>query len=223
MTNYFKFLNSTLGKKIQIAFSGILLCVFLLFHLMNNLTLFAGQELFNNMVQTLESIKPIIRIMEFGLLAIISMHIFNALYLTINNKKATPDKYGVQPNQTSSLNSRTMIVSGIIILLFFIIHLRYLWYTFQVHAFGDNETYYSVIMREKLGYLGHTPTAIFYIIAILFIAWHLKHGFQSALKTFGILEKTKWGILYKISILFWGIIPLAFILIIICIQVGVIK
>ena len=89
MTNYFKFLNSTLGRKIQIAFSGILLCVFLLFHLMNNLTLFAGQELFNNMVQTLESIKPIIRIMEFGLLAIISMHICNALYLTINNKKAT--------------------------------------------------------------------------------------------------------------------------------------
>ena len=52
-------------------------------------------------------------------------------------------------------------------------------------------------MRNQLGYLGHTPTAIFYIIAIILIGSHLKHGFESALKTFGILENSKWKLLYK--------------------------
>jgi hypothetical protein len=78
-------------------------------------------------------------------------------------------------------------------------------------------------MRNDLGYLGHTPTAIFYIISILFIASHLKHGFQSALKTFGVLETSKWRLLNNLSILFWGIIPGLFILIILSIQLNYIK
>ena len=78
-------------------------------------------------------------------------------------------------------------------------------------------------MRNQLGYLGNLPTAIFYIIAIGLIAGHIKHGFQSALKTFGIQEKSKWGILYKVSFLFWGVIPFLFISIIISIIIGVIR
>jgi succinate dehydrogenase / fumarate reductase cytochrome b subunit len=217
------FLFSSLGKKIQIAFSGFLLCFFLLFHLFNNLTLIIGPDVFNPMVKFLESIKPIIRIMEFGLLGVLLMHIVNAIILTIENKKQKPSKYLVTPTETSSVNSRTMIISGTIILLFFIIHLRYLWYTYQVHAFGVDETYYDVILRNEFGYLGHTPTSVFYIVAILFIAMHIKHGFQSALKTFGILEQSTLRILYKIAVVFWAIIPALFILIILLIQFGYIQ
>ena len=223
MTNTVSFLNSSLGKKIQVAFSGIALCIFLLFHLLNNLTLFIGPEIFNTMVHSLESVKPIIRVMEAGLLMILLMHIFNTVFLTISNKKSASKKYAVTSSDTSSLNSRTMIITGTIILLFFIIHLRYFWYTYQIHDFLDSETYYDVIMRNQLGYLGNLPTAIFYIIAIGLIASHIKHGFQSALKTFGIQENSKWGILYKISFLFWGVIPFLFISIIISIIIGVIR
>ena len=217
-----KFLFSSLGKKIQVAITGVLLSTFLVFHLMNNLVLFTGPDNFNKMVSVLESIKPIIRIMEFGLLVIIVTHVVNAIYLTVSNKRAASNRY-TGSSETSSLNSRTMIISGITILLFFIIHLRYIWYTYQAHLFADNETYYDVLLRDELGYLGHTPTAIFYIIAILFIASHLKHGIQSALKTFGFTEDSKWKVLYSGSILFWGLIPFAFILIVISIQLGIIS
>ena len=217
-----KFLFSSLGKKIQVAITGILLSTFLVFHLINNLVLFTGPDNFNQMVSVLESIKPIIRIMEFGLLVIIVTHVVNAIYLTVSNKRAASNRY-TGSSETSSLNSRTMIISGITILLFFIIHLRYIWYTYQVHLFAENETYYDVLLRDELGYLGHTPTAIFYIIAILFIASHLKHGIQSALKTFGFIEDSKWRVLYSGSVLFWGLIPLAFILIVISIQLGIIS
>ena len=223
MSNYSTFFNSTLGKKIQVAFSGIALCIFLLFHLINNLTLFAGPDIFNTMVKSLEAIKPLIRILEFGLLIILITHVFNAIYLTAYNKKASSDQYAISIKATSTVNSRTMIISGIIILLFFIIHLRYFWYTYQIHDFIGNETYYNVIMRNQIGYLGHLPTALFYIIAIILIGSHLKHGFQSALKTFGILENSKWGILYKLSIFFWAIVPALFILIVMSIQFNYIQ
>ena len=215
------FLFSSLGKKIQIAFSGILLCFFLLFHLLNNLTLFIGSELFNSMVETLESIKPIIRVMEFSLLMIFIIHIFNGIQLSIANKKASLSK--TVDTSSSSINSRTMIVTGTTILVFIIIHLRYLWYTYQAHAFFDNETYYDVILRNQWGFLGHTPTAVFYIISIALIGFHLKHGFQSALKTFGLSPKSRWKALYGISFIFWGVIPLLFIVIVLAIQIGLIS
>ena len=158
-------------------------------HLMNNIALFAGPDVFNGMVGALESIKPLVRVLEVGLLLIFLMHIINALQLTWSNRQASlKQSTSLTQNETSTLNSRTMALSGSVILIFLIIHLRYLWYTYQQHLFiSENETYYDVILRNQWGYLGHTPTAIFYILAILFIGFHLKHGFQSGLKTFGIL------------------------------------
>ena len=214
-----KFLFSTIGKKIQIAISGILLSIFLLFHLFNNLILFLGDESFNGMVQFLKSIHIIIRIMEFGLLAIILLHIINAILITIQNKKSNKHAYAMQSKPvTAPLNSRTMLFSGIVILLFFIFHLRYFWYSFQNMEITDN--FFNTVLRTDFGYLGHLPTAIFYITAILLIAFHLRHGFLSAFKTFGISSYYREGILKYISFLFWGIIPGVFILIIIAIQTG---
>ena len=219
------FLFSSIGKKIQIAFSGLVLCLFLLFHLGNNLTLFLGSDVFNTMVEMLESIKPIIRIMEFSLLGILLLHIANAIYLTKNNQEKILSKYeGGLLTNTSSLNSRTMILSGTAILLFLIFHLSYIWYTYQGHSSThDTSTYYTILLQNKFGFLGHTVTAILYVVGIILIASHLKHGFESALKTFGVVKESKLHFLYKISVLFWGVIPMGFIIIILCIQLGVIK
>ena len=220
-----RFLFSSIGKKIQIAFSGLVLCLFLLFHLGNNLTLFLGSDVFNTMVHMLESIKPIIRIMEISLLGILLLHIANAIYLTKYNQEKILSKYerGLLTDN-SSINSRTMILSGTGILLFLIFHLSYIWYTYQSHSsIHDTSTYYTILLQNKFGFLGHTVTAILYIIGIILIASHLKHGFESALKTFGVVKESKLHFLYKFSILFWGVIPMGFIIIILCIQLGVIK
>ena len=220
-----KFLFSSIGKKIQVAISGIFFCIFLVFHLLNNLALFAGPDTFNAMVGFLESIKPVIRIMEFGLLGVLLMHIINAIGLSISNYSANPQQYYKNAQaETSSLNTRTMLLSGFIILIFFIIHLWAFWYTYQAHNFlHPNETFYDVILRNQIGFLGHRLTAIFYIIAISLIGFHIKHGFQSALKTLGIIQTSKLGLLYHIAFLFWGIIPGMFIVIILSIQFGIIK
>ena len=216
-------LFSSIGKKLQVAITGVFLSTFLIFHLANNLVLFAGEEYFNQMVLFLESIKPIIRVMEAGLLLIVCVHVVNAIFLTIVNKKSSGKHQSSVSGSVTSINSRTMAVSGITILLFFIIHLRYIWYTYQAHLFGAGETYYTVLLRNQWGYLGHTPTAVFYIISIFLIGSHLRHGFSSALKTFGILENSSFGFLYKLSFVFWAIIPALFIFIVLSIQLGIIK
>ena len=216
-----KFLFSSIGQKIQVALSGILLALFLFFHLLNNLTLFYGSTTFNNMVMFLESIKPFIRVMEFGLLIVILLHIINALRLTVLNKKSKgqPYKYNSQ-SDVSSLNSRTMAISGSIILSFLIMHLGYIWYTYQIIT---DHQYYDILLQNQFGFVGHFPTAIFYIIAIICISFHLKHGMHSALQTLGIRKQDRLGLLYYGTIFFWGFIPFGFIIIIIAIQLGVIS
>ena len=215
-----KFLFSTIGQKVQIAVSGLLLAIFLLFHLFNNLVLFTGADNFNNMVNFLKSIHVFIRILEIGLLGIILLHVINAISTTIKNKGSNNGAYAVTTN-TASWNSKTMIWSGITILFFFVIHLRYFWYTFQ--NMNTDSNFFNIVVQNEFGFLGHTPTAIFYVIAIILIAMHLKHGFLSVFKTLGIPIKYRDSIIKYIAFLFWGIIPAGFIMIIISIQMGVIK
>ena len=216
------FLYSSIGKKIQVAISGILLLIFLVFHLFNNLVLFAGDDSFNQMVGFLESIKPLIRIMEAGLLMIILIHTVNAIKLTYSNSTLQNGKYKKDNSEASSLNSRTMAISGTVILIFIFIHLGYIWLTYQTHNFYEGETYYDVLLRNEIGYLNHTPTAVFYIISIFLIGFHLRHGYHSSLKTLGFLE-SKASPLYLIGFVFWGLIPAAFIAIVLSIQIGLIN
>ena len=214
-----KFLFSSIGQKIQIAFSGICLAVFLLFHLFNNLVLFTGADNFNNMVGFLKSIHVLVRVLEVGLVFIILLHVINAILSTIKNRQSNNGKYAVSTD-TASKSSKTMIWSGLVILFFFVIHLRYFWYTFQTMSKDAN--YFELVLKNEFGFLGHTPTAIFYIIAILLISSHLKHGFISVFKTLGVPIRYREQIIKYLAFIFWAIIPSGFILIILAIQFGII-
>ena len=214
-----KFLFSSIGQKIQIAFSGICLAIFLLFHLFNNLVLFTGADNFNNMVGFLKSIHLLVRVLEVGLVFIILLHVINAILSTIKNRQSNNGKYAVSTD-TAPKSSKTMIWSGLVILFFFVIHLRYFWYTFQTMSKDAN--YFELVLKNEFGFLGHTPTAIFYIIAILLISSHLKHGFMSVFKTLGMPIRYREQIIKYLAFIFWAIIPSGFILIILAIQFGII-
>ena len=214
-----KFLFSSIGQKIQIAFSGICLAIFLLFHLFNNLVLFTGADNFNNMVGFLKSIHLLVRVLEAGLVFIILLHVINAILSTIKNRQSNNGKYAVSTD-TAPKSSKTMIWSGLVILFFFVIHLRYFWYTFQTMSKDAN--YFELVLKNEFGFLGHTPTAIFYIIAILLISAHLKHGFMSVFKTLGMPIRYREQIIKYLAFIFWAIIPSGFILIILAIQFGII-
>jgi succinate dehydrogenase / fumarate reductase, cytochrome b subunit len=183
MSWFTRALNSSIGKKFVMALTGICLIAFLIIHLLNNMTLYAGEKVFNTVVKNLDSIKPIIRIIEVILVSIFVFHIFNGVRLWIENKKARPVGYKINASsKNSDLFSRTMIVSGSIVFIFLVIHLRTLWMAFN---FGDTHTgehdYYKIVVTA----FQNPIYSIFYIFAMVLLGFHLNHGFQSAFQTFG--------------------------------------
>jgi len=204
----FDFLNSSVGKKIQMAITGVLLCLFLIIHLLGNLFLFAGPHAFNTYVETLSAVKPIVRIIEVILGLIFIGHIFNGLRLTLANWKAKPVKYQAnRAGEVSTFVSRTMGVTGSIIFIFLVVHLSTIWYTFQLEHEGGQ--FYGIVMSDKFGF-GNKIVTIFYLIARLLLGFHLRHGFQSAFQTFGWNHTKYQSLIEAVAVFFWLIIPLGF-------------
>lgn len=176
-----KSLNSSIGKKIVMALTGLSLILFLTVHFINNMFLFFGKEGFDVLVGSLDAVKPIVRVAEVMLLLLFGFHIFNGIRLWLENKKASPDKYAVNAaKENSTFFSRTMPYTGGILLIFLITHLATLWVKFNFGMEGHHH-YYDVIaeMFQSL------PTALFYVVVMLVLGFHLNHGFQSAFQTFG--------------------------------------
>ena len=210
MTWLFQFFQTSIGKKILMAVTGILLVFFLITHLVGNLMLFGGAEMFNNYVLSLKAIKPLIRVAEVILVLIFISHIFSGIQVTLENKKAKPQPYRVAPgNSTSKFYSRTMAVSGSVVLIFLVFHLQTFWWSFQ-KTHGNDTGFYEIVVNSPVSYK-NPAIALFYIIALLLLAIHLRHGFQSAFQTFGLGESRYKGAIEKVSVLFWLIIPLGFV------------
>lgn len=202
-------LNSSIGKKFIMAVTGISLILFLVIHLINNLTLFAGPDIFNSVVKNLENIKPLVRVIEFILLIIFILHIYQGIAgLELKNRKARPIKYAVNgSSKNSDIFSRTMIWSGSIIFIFLVIHLQTFWVAFNLgHPLAESHQYYSIVVESF-----QSPVySVFYIVAMILLGFHLNHGFQSAFQTFGWNNKKYFPLIKKIGLLYTLITAIGF-------------
>ncbi|MBC8346508.1 MAG: succinate dehydrogenase cytochrome b subunit [Candidatus Marinimicrobia bacterium] len=195
------------------AITGLLLCLYLVIHLAGNLTLFGGADFFNSYVLRLSAFKPLVRIIEAVLLLIFGGHIFNGLRLSIENRKATDKKYqSNRAQENSSFSSKTMTITGSVLLVFLITHLATVWYSFQIEHSGGE--FFKIIIGPVVG-LGNLSVAVLYGVAMVFLGFHLHHGFQSAFQTFGIRYNRYGRLIEIISILFWFIIPAGFLWIVV--------
>jgi succinate dehydrogenase / fumarate reductase cytochrome b subunit len=206
-----KSLNSSIGKKLVMAVTGVCLLLFLIIHLINNLTLYAGPALFDAVVKNLDSIKPLIRVIEVILLLIFILHIINGIRLWIENKKARPVNYAVNgSSQNSNVFSRTAFLTGSIVFIFLVIHLRTLWVAFNLG--GD----YSELMADHqyfqiVSSVFQNPFySIFYVIAVGLLGFHLNHGFQSAFQTFGWNNNKYFPFIKKLGLIYTLIMVIGF-------------
>lgn len=191
-------LNSSIGKKFIMAITGLSLILFLVIHLLNNLLLFLGPEIFNENVARLEAIKPFVRVIELILALIFIFHIYNAIKLYFENKKANPQKYAINiSSKNSTFYSRFMTVSGSFILIFLIIHLSTFWRSFNFgdHPLDGSHPFYGIIQDAFMNPI----IALFYIIAMVMLGLHLNHAFQSAFQTMGWQHKKFTPIIEKIG------------------------
>ncbi|MBT5439724.1 MAG: hypothetical protein HOK88_00185 [Candidatus Marinimicrobia bacterium] len=210
MTSGKNFIGSTLGKKIMVAISGLLFCFFLLFHFANNLIIFTGADNFNFLVSSLEKIKPLVRLLEVLLVIILITHITNTVLLTIKAKRSGRAPKDTTGTKHSTFSSRTMFFSGSILFIFIVTHLSTFWYNFQITE--NHSSYYRIVTDSQLGF-GNIFITILYLLAMIFLGFHIKHGFSSALITLGLSSTILGRLINKIAFLFWLVIPSGFFMI----------
>lgn len=207
---FFKFINSSIGKKFMMAITGSFLLLFLVIHLIGNITLFFGPNAFNGYVSALDVIKPLIRIIEVVLLAAFVIHIFNGLRLWLENKRARGVPYKVSgSSDNSTVFSRTMALTGSIIFIFLVTHLGTFFWRFNIHdplGFATNHQYYDVVVY----FFNIWWYAILYVIAMGFLGYHLNHGFQSAFQTFGWNHNKYFPTIKKIGTIYAIIMAIGF-------------
>ncbi len=199
----FKALNSSIGKKFVMALTGVCLILFLVIHLINNLTLYFGPETFNTVVKNLDGIKPLIRVIEVILGLIFILHIFNGVRLWIENKIARGTGYTIKgSSKNADIFSRTMILSGSIIFIFLVIHLRTFWMSFNFdHTLKESHRYYEAVVSA----FQDPVYSSFYLFAMILLGFHLNHGFQSAFQTFGWNHKKYFPFIEKFGMVYaWG-------------------
>lgn len=204
MNAFLQFYNSSLGKKVIMSLTGLFLCSFLIEHMVGNLLLFRGQAVYDAYTEFMAG-NPIIRIIEIGLFVVLIFHPLVGALLWLQNRRARPQGYELYKlSENAPLASRITMLSGSIIFLFLVVHLR----TFFVPLrFGDGHPSPYMLVQEAFSSPYYSG---FYLVALVLLAYHLRHGFQAAFQSLGLRTRKYAPLLDVIAIIFWLIIPLGF-------------
>lgn len=185
---------SSIGKKTIVAVSGILLVLFVLGHLLGNLTIFLGPDAINAYAHKLESLGPVLWVIRLVLLSILSAHIYFTMLLWQENQKARPKKYIAADPIKTTVFARTMRLSGLIVLAFVIFHLAHftarivdpsysaLVTTLDGHQVRD---VYAMLVKGFSSF----PIVAIYITGLFLLTFHLSHGLSSLFQTLGITNR----------------------------------
>jgi succinate dehydrogenase / fumarate reductase cytochrome b subunit len=175
-----RFWSTTNGKKAVMAVSGVALAGFIAGHLLGNLQIFLGPERFNGYARTLHSLPELLWPVRIVLLAMVVLHIWSSVQLSVIKSEARPLGYAQRKNIASTYASRTMYMSGPIIAAFVVYHL-------MQFTFGAGGTHYEEADAYGNVIAGFRVPAIstFYILAMALLCLHLRHGLWSMLQTLG--------------------------------------
>ncbi|MBD66551.1 MAG: cytochrome B subunit [Halobacteriovoraceae bacterium] len=180
-----KYLTASIGKKQIMALTGFGLVGFTLAHLLGNFLMFLGPDAFNMYGHKLTS-NPLIYVAEAGLLGMFLAHIFLAAFLTLENKSARPVKYEmkVRTGRGETFASATMPYTGMILLVFVILHLINFKYGAHYETTVDD-----IVMRDLyklvVEYFANIYYVVWYVIAMIALGIHTSHGVHSMFQSLG--------------------------------------
>jgi len=179
--------QSSVGKKMAMALTGLGLVGYVIFHMLGNLQLFEGPHALNRYAAFLRDMPILLWAARIGLLSMAMFHIGLALQLSIRNHRARPVEYTIHRYRQASIASRTMAISGIALLLFVGFHLMHL--TAGVIDPGFSDRHDSEGYRDVYGKVVHAfqnPfVVILYLVGQLGLALHLSHAIASSVQTMG--------------------------------------
>lgn len=214
-----KALTSSVGKKLLMALTGLGLVVFVITHLLGNLSLYRPDgTAFNTYAHTLESWGMVLYLAEIGLLGAFLVHILVAFALTKNNREARPVAYrGLKSKggQTlSNSSSRNMIVTGAVLLGFLILHIWQFKYGPGTDAGYVFEGANGIAQRDLHRLVHETFRNPLYVLiycgAMLFLGLHLRHGFWSAFQSLGAMNSRLTKPVYALGVVVAALLAAGF-------------
>lgn len=204
--------TSSLGKKYLMALTGLALIGFVTGHLVGNLQIFSAPDKINGYAHFLQGLGPALWAVRLGLLAIVGIHIWAAVKLTLENNAARPVKYEFKHTIRATLASTTMRLTGLVVLAFIAYHIAH--FTLGAAQAASFKSNFHYVMGGDYHVLGFTTVkagtevhdvhtmmvygfqnvgvSIFYIVAVGLLSFHLWHGFESAFQSLG-LRTSRWG------------------------------
>lgn len=187
-----RFLDSTIGRKVIMAITGLALLGFLITHLSGNFLIFKSGDAYNGYSHKLIT-NPLIILAEIILLALFVGHFVNGIVVTYKNKKARPIAYQVKKcakgASRKSLSSVLMPITGLILLAFVPLHLLSFKYGANYASVTDPQVrdLYRLVMEE----FTEVGEVIWYTVAMAAVGFHLWHGFMSAFESLGVNHNKK--------------------------------
>jgi len=177
------FLGSTIGKKIVMAGSGAILAAFVLAHMLGNLQLYLGADALNAYSVWLREVLhgAGLWIVRAVLLVALAVHVWAAASLTVADRAARPVRYREFEPRESTYASRTMRWSGVLLFAFVVYHLLDLTFGTVNPSFQSGNVFHNVVASFRV-----VPVALFYVVAMLLLWLHLRHGVWSMLRTLGL-------------------------------------
>jgi succinate dehydrogenase / fumarate reductase, cytochrome b subunit len=178
--------TTSVGTKILIGITGLALILYLLIHIAGNVLVFFGPAVFNNYAYVMEVKNPLLPIIEIALLLVFLLHVYKTVMMFAGNKKARPGRYVRKqyagPPSRKSLASSTMIVSGLWLLMFLIIHVKAFRFSPEYEwPAGGRDLY-----RQEMENLSNPLMVGFYVLSMVVVGSHLWHGFSSAFQSLGV-------------------------------------
>jgi succinate dehydrogenase / fumarate reductase cytochrome b subunit len=222
----FDFWRSSIGGKVTMAITGLLLFGFVVAHLLGNLQLLAGPQAINDYAKFLAERPAMLWTARIGLLAVFVVHVVTAIRLSRANKAARPVAYAREDTVQATFASRSMVFSGLTLLAFVVYHL--LHFTFGVTNPAD-------FAKKGMNAGGHDVyamvTSSFAVpaIAIAYAAFqivlflHLRHGIQSLAQTLGLNHGRWTPIVKQLSVWIAALIALGNVLLALSVQVGMVE
>lgn len=180
--------RATVGKKIAMAVTGVILIGFVVVHMLGNLKVYQGAEAFNHYAEGLRTLgepffgyAQLLWILRIILLVSVIIHIVAAVQLVVHSRRARAVGYRkYEGDMVFSYASRTMKWGGVIILAFVVYHLMHLTFGNAHPDFIPGDAYHNFVIGFQ-----SWPVSIAYILAMIPLGFHMYHGFWSMLQTFG--------------------------------------
>jgi len=183
--------SSSVGTKILIGITGLALFIYLIIHIGGNLLIFFGPEVFNRYAYAMERQNPTLPVIEIALLLVFLIHVYKTVRMFLGNQEARPVRYvrktfaGTPSRKT--IASSTMIVSGLWLLAFIIVHVKAFRFSPEYDWPGGGRDLY----RQEFENLSNPYVVAFYVLSMAVVGSHLWHGISSGFQSLGV-DHPKW-------------------------------